>query len=742
MARVVAGAGMTALLATWVVIAGLPALGAGGAILGHAYRGPVPLWIALSALTCVSELIAVRVRHAGRVEELTLLDSMVVLNVLFLPARHALLSTVVGLAVAYALRRRGPVKAVFNVATYATATTVMIGVSHVIAGPRPLDIGLRLVPVILLGTAGFVTANLASMSLVFSALGAGTAGSLLRADAKLATFTVATTLAFSATTTTIAANTPEYLLFTILPAGAVNYAYRAIATEQEERRRNAQVLMFTQTLAATPQRDRAVAAFVQLVQEGFTADDVLIGFPDGQVLAVNGPGAQPIRHRMPEQTLRRLLDRADAGPALVDQELPVGWVSGIVTPLEAGGIRLGAVAAGRRSRPQFRPAELTVLASLASALAAALAGAQHLDELIAETGKLRAVLDQSSDGILVLDWQGTVELWNPAMERLTGRPEPDSVHRGLPALLATVDLEGQPLDIFRSGRARLSPQSPRAVVDAEILRDDGERRSVRCAHAAVFDEQGHVLRDVVNVHDLTRERRVERLKSDFVATVSHELRTPITPLKGYAELLLRRGDDLPAEKRTRALTSIVDRASHLARLVEDLLQAARIGDDSEPARTVRLETVDLAGVTARAMEDFADVAGRLHLVAPDGPVTATADGARTIQILTNLVSNALKYSAADTPVQIRLEDCGDQCRVVVQDQGRGLPQDELERIFEKFHRVEDPLVMSTSGTGLGLYIARHLARAMSGDLTVASRLGEGSQFTLTLPAADRSTLLS
>jgi PAS domain S-box-containing protein len=723
---VVAGVTAIALLTAWALVLLSSGPGSDEAILACSYRAPVPLWMVLSAATCVSELVAVRVRHARGVEELTLLDPMVVLNVLFLPARQALLVTVVGLVGAYGLRRRSPVKAIFNTATYATGTAVLIGLAHITAGPGPLAVGARLIPAILLGTTGFVVTNLVAMSMLFNTLGVGTVRSLLRADLKLAVFTVATTLAFTATAATIAVNTPGYLPFTILPAAAVNYAYRAIATEQEERHRNAQVLVFTQTLASSPQRDLAITAFVHLAREGFTADEVLIGSPD-EVL-ISSPDEQP------DQTRRRLLAGAEGGPELVaPQTLPEGWVSGIVAPLEANGRVLGAVAVGRRTRPAFRPADLTVVTSLVSALAAALDGARHLDELVTETSKLRAVLEQSSDGILVLDGAGTVELWNPAMERLTGRPEPDAVRRPLSGLLPTVDLDGRPADVLGWIRSRLSPQTPQAVVDAEILRGDGERRSVRYAHAAVFDEQGELLRDVVNVHDLTQERRVERLKNDFVATVSHELRTPITPLKGYAELLLRRWDDLPEEKRTRALTSIVDRAAHLARLVEDLLLAAKISDGQEPARAVHPDTVDLVALTARAMEDFADAADRLHLARPDDPVTATADSARTIQILTNLVSNALKYSDPGAPVELRVEAGDGQCRVTVRDRGRGLPQDELERIFEKFHRVEDPMVMKTGGTGLGLYIARHLARAMSGDLTVRSRLGEGSEFTLTLP---------
>lgn len=731
--RVVVATTVSGALASWAVLAGGPAPGGSGAVLLSGPVAGLPLWAGMAVLTCVAEIVAVRVRHSDGVEELTLLDPVVVVSVLFLPAREALAVTVVGLAAAYVVRRRHPVKAIFNIGTYATATVTMAVLAHAVAGGSPVGVGQRLVAAILVGVAGFVAVNLVAMSLLFSALGAGTVRSLLREDLRLTVFTLTTTLALSATVATIAVHTPAYLLFTVLPAAAITYAYRAIATEEEERRRNAHVLVFTQALAANPERDQAIAAFLRMARNGFAADEVRVGFPDEAELTVSGPGDAPAR-TVSGPGRAELLTRSGRGAALAGRDFAPGWSSGIIAPLEANGVVLGAVAVGRHSRPSFAAADLTVFSSLASALAAALASARHREELMAETAKLRTVLDQSSDGILVLDGAGRVELWNPAMERLTRCTEPEATGRELGGLLAAFALDGTAIDLFLLGRGQLSPHSPRAVVDTEIERPDGERRSVRCAHAGVFDEHGALVRDVVNMHDLTRERRVERLKSDFVATVSHELRTPITPLKGYAELLLRKGDDLPPEKRVRALNSIVDRAGHLARLVEDLLLAAHIDEDQEPTRAVTLDTVDLVELTSRAMEDFGDSAARLHLAVPGTPVTATADGARTVQILTNLISNALKYSDPGTPIDLAVRAGKDGGRISVRDHGRGLPEDECERIFEKFHRVEDPMVMSTSGTGLGLYIARHLARAMHGDLTVASWLGEGSTFTLRLPA--------
>ncbi len=141
------------------------------------------------------------------------------------------------------------------------------------------------------------------------------------------------------------------------------------------------------------------------------------------------------------------------------------------------------------------------------------------------------------------------------------------------------------------------------------------------------------------VYDVTRERQVERLKSDFIATVSHELRTPITPIKGYVELLRRRGEDMTPERRREMLDTVADRVSHLARLVEDLLLASGV---SEPSAAVVMQTADLASLTRRTVDDFPGDASRLTTRAPAKLMLVQADPTRVIQVLSNLISNGLE----------------------------------------------------------------------------------------------------
>jgi signal transduction histidine kinase len=243
------------------------------------------------------------------------------------------------------------------------------------------------------------------------------------------------------------------------------------------------------------------------------------------------------------------------------------------------------------------------------------------------------------------------------------------------------------------------------------------------------------VRDVVVVRDMTREHRTERLKSDFIATVSHELRTPLTPIIGYLDLLRTRGDRMPPEKRQKALGLIADRAAHMTRLVEDLLLASRIGDtDADVALHVSMGTHDLTAIIRQVVDDLDT--SRIKVALPSHPVPTLCDSGRALQVATNLVGNALKYSPQTEDVQVSMWLEDDRVHVDVSDHGRGIPADQLEKVFEKFHRVEDPMTMSTGGTGLGLFIARRLAQAMGGDVGVISTLNVGSVFTLTLRRAE------
>jgi PAS domain S-box-containing protein len=321
-----------------------------------------------------------------------------------------------------------------------------------------------------------------------------------------------------------------------------------------------------------------------------------------------------------------------------------------------------------------------------------------------------------------------VRMWNEAFADLTGVGAATADGRRLADLLDVPDVDDHP------SLLPVTPQSPKTAAELTIRRPDGEPRRLRLAHSAIFDAD-RLVRDVIVITDLTREYRTERLKSDFIATVSHELRTPLTPIIGYLDLLRTRGERMTPQKRAQALDIVADRARHMSRLVEDLLLASRVGDrQDEPALRVELGDHDLT-VLVRQVTDDMGADGRIVTDLPGEPIPVRCDAGRTVQVVGNLVGNALKYSPSTERVDVRIQVHDRRAWVEVIDRGRGIPADQQEKVFEKFHRVEDPMTMSTGGTGLGLFIARRLAQAMGGDISLTSTLGAGSVFRLSLPMA-------
>jgi signal transduction histidine kinase len=740
----------------------LGTLAAVGACLGWSHRAVPPVKVALSEhwlplllllITFVAEFTAVRLRRGDDVEALTLLEAAMVADVLLLPPAMATVIAIMGLALASLVDpRRAMIKKIFNLGAHATGTALLVTMVSAIARPGEGLTGMMVVA-LLAGTLTFAALNLLLLSWVLSAASGAPIKETMSDGWRLSLVMAVGTCGIGAVAVGVGISAPALLPFTLLPAAALTYAYRAAAQEADERERTEKLVALTQVLAGRLVADDLLLSFLERLREAFagvSARVVLEGDDEsgGGVVLADEAGVVVTELTAFDAALLAL---AGATPELVKNGLPADWGRTLIAPLEAEGRRLGIlVLVGRGNR--LRGRDLAVLSPLVSALAVALRGAEHLTRLIEETGKLQAVVDHSSDGIVVVDGDSQVQVWSPSMHALSGLPTALATGRPLGKLLpcrpvqisddvaaANPDDRAETPDLMDVSSLGLTPENPRRTIELALRRPDGEERWVRMSHNAVF-ESGNLTQDVVLVYDVTRERQVERLKSDFIATVSHELRTPITPIKGYVELLRRRGEDMTPERRREMLDTVADRVSHLARLVEDLLLASGV---SEPSAAVVMQTADLSSLTRRAVDDFPGDASRLTTVAPDKLLLVQADPTRVIQVLSNLISNGLKYSPEGSPVDVecQVDDDAMTAWVRVTDHGRGIPADQLERVFDKFHRVEDPLRMTTSGTGLGLFIARRLAGAMGGTLSVESTLGKGATFSFQLPLAPEGASL-
>ena len=711
-------------------------------------RSVWPRVAALLVLTAASEIAGLRLPHRGALEMLNLYEGMVVANIALLPAGQAIAVSLGGLLVAQVVQRRAAVKAVFNLGMYAVALAPAIGVYHLVAGGSG-PLGGRAMVAMAVGVAVFTLVNLLLISKLLAVLEDRPVRDVVQESSKLSTLTFLGNSAVGLIGVVLYLREPMALPAVLLPAATLWLAYRLAERQMRERDQFQHLYEVGQAFASSLVLEEVLPNVLPKVARLFGAEEAHLLFAQGAGRpfgAIHGPDGFRFGPADPADLAALALLGEGNGPVVGRPgQAPDGWRELLVAPLVAQGRHLGVIVLGNLQSDRRAEAgagmrlgrqDLQLLSPLASGLAVTLGNATQVAQIKEEKSTLEQILGLSSDGILLLDGKGRVRVWNQAMERITGVPDDDAV--GLPynELLAGLDHDGK-LVRLEDLLAAATPAGPRASAEVQIRTSEGLERWLRCNHSLLY-EGGEWTTDVVIVHDVTRIRQAERAKTDFVATVSHELRTPITPIKGYVEILQARGPNLSEDKRQDMLRIVAERADHLARLVEDLLLASRISSEPGGSAVVGMqrECTDLAEAARRAAADWLrGPESRLELELPPGPLEVDADPLRLVQVLANLISNAHKYSPTDQEVRLRVWRDNGWAMAAVADRGRGIPREELDRVFEKFHRVEDPMTMTTGGTGLGLYIARELTRAMGGEIETTSAPRRGSTFTVRLPMA-------
>ncbi|HSJ10913.1 MAG TPA: ATP-binding protein [Longimicrobiales bacterium] len=370
--------------------------------------------------------------------------------------------------------------------------------------------------------------------------------------------------------------------------------------------------------------------------------------------------------------------------------------------------------------PGFTVRELDELTSAAERLFARVSARET--ELERNHHDVSVLLDAISEGIVQLDANGRVVRANPAARALLNLDRDSSAP--VAAQVRQVELRR----IFERAAAGGGPES------VEITHAD--RRVLVSARPIRDAERGAV----VSFIDLTEVRRLEGVRRDFVANVSHELKTPLTSIRGYVETLL--GDDgLDIDTRRRFLDVVHKNADRLHRIVDDLLDLSRLesgGWRPEPQRVNVLDMID------DAWSSCSDAAGRRRIAfqPPAHGATVTADPGALRQVLSNLLENALRYTADGGRIEVAVnaphvsdDERNPLVTVEVRDNGAGIPSDALPRIFERFYRADPARSRAQGGTGLGLSIVKHLVESMGGDVSAESELGKGTVVRFRLPRA-------
>ncbi len=392
---------------------------------------------------------------------------------------------------------------------------------------------------------------------------------------------------------------------------------------------------------------------------------------------------------------------------------------------------IGVIYVFRRRDTAFSANDRQVLSSFADQAAIAVRNATLYQQLSEEKRRVEAIIENSADGVLILDAECRIETMNRALSQMTGWTPEQA--RGQPCwrVMALRDAQGRnvceaecPLEHFQ--------ESPRPQVEGDIVRADGHRTMVSITYSPLYDDEGTLVNIIGNAHDVTRFREAEEMKAMFISVISHELKTPVALIKGYASTL-QREDAQWDEKTVRDSLAIIEEESdRLDGLINNLLQASRI-----QAGTLKMELNDvlIPKLAAKAVERFRVQAPSHELLldfAADFP-PLLADEERLQQVFYNLISNAIKYSPQGGTIRVGGRVRGDFVELFVSDQGQGIPLDRQSRLFEPFYRVDSGLGRRTQGVGLGLFLVKAIVEGHGGHVWVQSAPGKGSTFYFTLP---------
>jgi PAS domain S-box-containing protein len=394
----------------------------------------------------------------------------------------------------------------------------------------------------------------------------------------------------------------------------------------------------------------------------------------------------------------------------------------LVVPLSARGRTFGAMSLGWDAVEREADADEVAFAlDIARRAAIAIDNAQ-LYGAAAERAQAARVLASVGDGVFFVDRAGVIRTWNRAAAIATGLAASDVVDR--PAVEA---IPGWPAIVSRIEVARAGGAAPRPE---SLPLDLGGRELWLSIHGvAVTDGVVYAFRD------LTEERALERMRTEFVSTVSHELRTPLAAIYGAAMTLRRTDVSIDEEQRLRLLDIVSGEADRLARTVNDILWASRLDSDTLNVSIQNCDPLALVDQVVTAQEVHLDRSHRLLVDSPPDVPLVAGDPDKVGRVLINLVDNAVKYSPDGGSVTVRIEGTGSWVRFAVADEGLGIPPTEQRRVFEKFYRLDPNMTRGVGGTGLGLYICRELVSRMDGRIWVESPgLGRGSTFVVELPA--------
>jgi NtrC-family two-component system sensor histidine kinase KinB len=440
-------------------------------------------------------------------------------------------------------------------------------------------------------------------------------------------------------------------------------------------------------------------------------------------------------------------------------DLPI--VSIISVPLFLGDEAIGALIATAPDTGGFSDEDVNLLSAFADQAAVAVSNARLYEQLVQEQKQtaqlyqhveerrreLEAILRGIGDGVIVADPELSLLLMNPVATRMFGvRPDVTSSlplfdvvpHQELLALFQDA-LDGEEEAIVREISLAPSQDSggpaPQDGGEKGVVRIGSEDAAIYQALASpILGADGNVRGVVTVLRDITSQKELERMKSNFLSVVSHELKTPLHSIKGFVDIILMGKTGEINETQADFLGTVRDQTAHLQNLISDLLEFSRLESGQVKLRLTEVSLAEVAHAVIEKLKPLADQ-GQIEMIChvPTEAPALQADRMRIEQVLTNLVHNAIKFTPAAGTVTVSVTDIGEEIQVAVADTGIGIPASELNRVFDRFYQVDSSSTRHYRGTGLGLTICKHIVEYHHGRIWVESEEGKGSTFTFVLP---------
>lgn len=415
-----------------------------------------------------------------------------------------------------------------------------------------------------------------------------------------------------------------------------------------------------------------------------------------------------------------------------------GVISVIVVPIMSKDRVLGIMTVCSRRLHRFSKQEVALLKAFGFQLGMALENAELYDEMRSGKFYIENLVENAGDAIVSTDAQDKIHGWNRAAEVIFGYSKEEVLGANL-AILAPQNHPTELLDL----RTKVELTGPMRNLEVRRKRKDGSIFNVALAVSPIKDNEDHAIGFLYIAKDITEAKRYEKrlrqldhMKSDFVSNVSHELRTPITAIKGSVDNMLDGITGELNEKQSRYLVRIKSNTDRLGRLINELLDLSRIESGKIDLIHVNLPVVSLAKEVAEVLRPVAaEKLISLEVSHNGDEIYAWADRDKITQVLVNVVGNAVKFTPSNGMVTITVDQRKQESVTLsVQDTGPGIPEGEVDKIFDKFYQVARVNKEKTRGAGLGLAISKALVEMHGGQLWIESELGKGSVFSFSIPA--------